>query len=78
MSVSLDDNLQRWQQAIDADKLTWPYHVSDLKKWSSAAARIYGVSGIPFTVLIDQEGNIVQTNLRGAQLEQALEQLLGK
>jgi len=78
LSVSLDDNLQRWQQAIDADKLTWPYHVSDLKKWSSASAKIYGVSGIPFTVLIDQQGNIVQTNLRGPQLEQALEQILGK
>jgi thiol-disulfide isomerase/thioredoxin len=78
MSVSLDDNLQRWQQAIDADKLSWPYHVSDLKKWQCAAAKIYGVSGIPFTVLIDQQGNIVQTNLRGVQLEQALEKLLGK
>lgn len=78
MSVSLDDNLERWKQAIEADHLSWPNHVSDLKKWSSAAAQKYQVRGIPFTVLIDQEGNIIQTNLRGPALEQALVQLLGE
>ena len=30
------------------------------------------------TVLIDQEGNIYQTNLRGPQLEEAVKQLLGE
>jgi len=78
MSVSLDDNLDRWKQAIDADGLIWPNHVSDLKKWSSAAAQKYQVRGIPFTVLIDQKGNIYQTNLRGPQLEAAVKQLLGE
>lgn len=78
MSVSLDDNLDRWKMAIEQDGLTWPYHVSDLKKWSSAAAKIYQVRGIPFTALIDEEGNIIATNLRGAQLEQALKDILGE
>lgn len=78
MSVSLDDNLDRWKQAIQQDGLTWPNHVSDLKKWSSAAAQKYAVRGIPFTVLIDQEGNIIATNLRGQGLEDALIQILGK
>jgi len=78
MSVSLDDNLDRWKQAIDQDGLTWPNHVSDLKKWSSAAAQKYAVKGIPFTVLIDQEGNIIETNLRGPALEEALIKILGK
>jgi len=78
MSVSLDDNLDRWKQAIEADGLVWPNHVSDLKKWSSAAAQKYQVRGIPFTVLIDQAGNIYQTNLRGPQLEEAVKQLLGE
>lgn len=78
MSVSLDGDLERWKQAIEQDNLSWPNHVSDLKKWSSAAAQIYQVRGIPFTVLIDQEGKIIQTNLRGPALEQALSQLLDK
>lgn len=78
MSVSLDDNLERWKMAIEQDQLSWPNHVSDLKKWSSAAAKIYQVRGIPFTVLIDEEGNIVATNLRGVQLEEALKARLGE
>lgn len=76
MSVSLDDNLDRWKQAIEQDGLIWPNHVSDLKKWQSAVGQIYQVRGIPFTVLIDQQGNIVQTNLRGPALEEAVSRLL--
>ncbi len=76
MNVSLDDNLDRWKQAIEQDGLIWPNHVSDLKKWNSAVGRIYQVRSIPFTVLIDQQGNIVSTNLRGAALEEAVSKLL--
>jgi len=76
MSVSLDNNLDNWKNAIDKDQLEWPNHVSDLKQWSSAVGRMYQVTGIPFTVLIDKEGNIVSTNLRGAQLEEEVARLL--
>ena len=75
MSVSLDKDKQRWLDAIKKDNLSWPYHVSDLKFWSSKAARLYGVSGIPFTVLIDQEGKIIRTKLRSQQLAQELSRL---
>ncbi len=58
-SVSLDQDRQRWVQAIAADKLTWPYHVSDLKGWQSEGAQLYGIRSIPQTVLVDKEGNIL-------------------
>jgi len=77
LSVSLDDNKASWLAAIEKDKLTWPYHVSDLKKWGNEAARAYQVSGIPFTVLVDKEGNIVDTKLRGVELERALHTIFG-
>lgn len=78
MSVSLDNNLDSWKKAIEADNLQWPNHVSDLKKWSSAVAKQYQVQGIPFTVLIDREGNIIDTKLRGAQLELKLAEIFGQ
>lgn len=78
MSVSLDKSYDNWVAAIEKDNLTWPYHVSDLQQWSSKVGRLYGVSGIPFTVLIDQEGKIIKTKLRGAELTAELERLLGK
>ena len=55
----------------------WDYHVSDLKKWECAPAKLYGVNSIPRTFLIDKEGNIAAMNLRGAgQIEEVLKTLL--
>ncbi len=68
---------KRWTDAIAKDNLTWPYHVSELKKWESVAGRLYGVRGIPKTFLIDREGNIAAVGLRGAaSIEQALQQVI--
>lgn len=75
-SVSLDQDLERWKAAIEADGLLWPGHVSDLQGWQNAASRAYGVSSIPHAVLVDQNGVIVATHLRGPALRQQLEQLL--
>ena len=74
-SVSLDKEKGKWEQAIKADNLSWPSHVSDLKGWSNAASQLYNVRSIPFSVLIDKDGNIIQTNLRGPGLEQALQSI---
>jgi peroxiredoxin len=73
--VSLDDNKDKWQNAITHDGLTWK-HVSDLKGWSSAAAQAYQVSSIPFTVLLDKNGRIIAKGLRGEELEQKLSEIL--
>lgn len=76
LGVSLDRNRDRWLQAIQADGLTWK-HVSDLKYFQCEAAVDYGVSAIPFTVLVDKEGKVVAQNLRGPSLERKLEELFG-
>lgn len=78
MSVSLDKEADKWKQAIEKDKLVWPNHVSDLKGWACAAAQKYGVRGIPFTVLVDKDGKIIQTKLRGADLERELVRIFGQ
>ena len=77
ISVSLDSDLQKWLAAIKADGLIWPNHVSDLGGWNSSVSKKYNVSSIPFTVLVDKEGNIVQTNLRGQALETKLVEIFG-
>ncbi|MCH2234443.1 MAG: AhpC/TSA family protein [Crocinitomicaceae bacterium] len=76
-SVSLDGKKEPWEAAIKADGLIWPYHVSDLKKWGNAAAQAYAVKSIPFTVLIDREGKIIATKLRGQLLENQLKTIFG-
>lgn len=75
LGVSLDRSKDSWVKAIAQDGLTW-HHVSDLKYWSSQAARTYGVSSIPHTVLVDREGRIVAKKLRGAALEKKVAEML--
>ncbi len=68
---------KRWLSAIKQDNLKWDNHVSDLKKWDSGPARTYGVRSIPATFLIDKDGKIAATGLRGAKaIEAALKKLL--
>lgn len=75
LGVSLDDNKEKWVEAIMKDKLTWE-HISDLKGWQSIAARDYGVQGIPANFLVDPNGNIIASNLRGPDLEAKLAEVL--
>lgn len=74
-SVSLDNNLENWKEAIKKDGLVWPNHVSDLLQWKSPLPQLYGFSGIPYTVLLNKEGKIIGTGLRGKALEQKLEDI---
>jgi len=73
--VSLDRTHDEWVKAIKADKLDW-IHVSDLKYWNSIAAKKYGVRSIPASFLLDPDGKIIATNLRGPALEAKLKELL--
>ncbi len=75
-SISLDNNERAWAQAIKQDGLIWKYHVSDLKKWRNEAAQVYGVSSIPSSFLIDQNGIVIAKNLRGMAIDQQLDALV--
>lgn len=76
-SVSLDNDRKKWLTAIKKDQLTWPSHVSELKGWQTSVLPMYGISSIPFTVLIGKDGNIISTGLRGPTLEAKLKEIFG-
>ena len=74
--VSLDGTKKNWENAIEKDGLGQWIHVSDLKEWQSEDARAYNVNSIPSNFLIDPEGKIIATNLRGPALGAKLSELL--
>ena len=76
LGVSLDKDANQWAAAIQADGLKWP-QVSDLLFWESPTAKQYNIRSIPANFLIDSEMRIVAKNLRGAELEAKLEELIG-
>ncbi len=71
--VSLDQpsGMDNWKAAIKEDQLSWT-QVSDLKFWSNAAARLYGVRSIPQNFLLDPAGKIIAHNLTGEDLDNFL------
>ena len=72
--ISLDKTKPEWVAAIKQDGLNW-IHVSDLKYWGSPVARQYGIESIPANYLLDKDGKIIGSNLRGADLEAELDKL---
>ncbi len=72
--VSLDREKNSWVSAISDDNLAWT-HVSDLNFWNSEVVPVFGIEGIPFSILIDKEGKIVAKNLRGPALDRKLNEI---
>jgi peroxiredoxin len=75
LGVSLDQDKKAWLKAIKDDGLVWK-QISDLKFWNSAAATLYHVEAIPYNVLIDPQGKIIATELRGNDLHNKLAEVL--
>lgn len=75
LGVSLDESKEDWLKAISDDKLAWA-QVSDLKGWKNEVAASYAVRSIPSNFLLDPEGKIIEKNLRGEKLTEALEKYL--
>lgn len=77
VAISLDDSQDDLDAFLkDHPEMTW-VQLFDGKGWESDIAVQYEVEGIPFTLLLDQQGNIVRQDLRGEALENALADLLG-
>lgn len=80
VGFSLDegnDGKEKWLKAIEKDGLPW-VQLSDLAGWTSPIAMLYNLKAIPANFLLDPSGKIVAKNLRGEELEQKLEEILGK
>ena len=77
VGVSLDKNQSSWARAIEDDGLSWN-HVSNLKYWQDPIALLYGVRSIPAAFVLNKDGVIVAKNLRGAQLDAKIEELLNE
>ena len=68
IGISLDDEKEDWEMAIEADGLDW-INVSSLKGWDCDIARLYNVKGVPALFILDENNNIIATGLRDEQLK---------
>lgn len=74
LAVSLDQSKENWLKAIEQDGLPW-LHVSDLKGWNNEVGRLYGIRAVPANFLLDKDGKVIASNLRGEDLNKKLASL---
>jgi peroxiredoxin len=73
--VSLDKAREAWIKGIKDDHLEKWIHVSDIKYWNSVVVSLYKIESIPCNILLDRDGRIIASNLRGEMLEIKLAEL---
>lgn len=72
ISISMDTKVDDWQRGIKQVNTAW-VHLSELKGMSSNIAKTYGIASIPYALLLDTNGVIIEVNnLRGPMLDLVL------
>ena len=69
VSITLDAKDGDWRKALADEQMPW----TQLTAKGTNVSKQYNVKGIPHILLLDPEGKIVGINLRGEELEEALQ-----
>ena len=64
------------ENAVKTMHMTWP-QASELRSWDNIMTQKYGVTSIPYTILIDSNGTIIGQQLRGEELENTVKTVFG-
>ena len=73
-SVSIDKDDAAWRKAMKEENMPWAQ--AQAPKAGKDVMKQYQFSGIPYILVLDEEGKIVAKNLRGKALTDKLEELL--
>ncbi|MEE2615955.1 MAG: TlpA disulfide reductase family protein [Verrucomicrobiota bacterium] len=74
IGISLDSNENNLKRFLKKENMPWPQFF-DGKGWDNELAKKHGIRSIPAMWLVDQEGNLIDTNAR-SNLEDKVEKLL--
>ncbi|MGL5683272.1 MAG: TlpA family protein disulfide reductase [Marinifilaceae bacterium] len=74
LSVSIDKKESDWLKALKEEAMPWKQIQAD--NAGKDVMKSYQFSGIPHIVVLDKEGNIVGTGLRGTKLKETIAELV--
>ena len=74
LSVSIDKDCNAWRKAMKDENMPWAQ--VQAPKAGKDVMKLYQFSGIPYILVLDQEGRIVGKNLRGQKLMDKLEEMV--
>ncbi|RLD18690.1 MAG: hypothetical protein DRI69_09840 [Bacteroidetes bacterium] len=75
IGVAGDFVRDRWKKAIVKDGLPW-VNISDIKGFDGTAIKMYGIKSLPYTVLLDKEGKIIEKGLTGEELRIKIREII--
>lgn len=74
LGISFDEEQSAWEKALKRIDAPWD-HLCETKGIQSELGKAYNIRGIPYAILLDQDGKILLVNQRGQFLEYYLEYL---
>jgi len=77
VGINLDEDKKAFADYVKKEEIAWTQYF-DGGGWENKVAQIYGVHSIPFTLLIDDEGIVKATGMRGVQLYNKIGDLLNR
>ena len=75
IGISLDQSRDKLVGYLEKEGITWPQFF-DGTGWKNRVAQMYGIRAIPHMYLIDGEGVIRKSDVRGHALEPAVAELI--
>lgn len=76
LNVSIDGERSEWMEAIKEIGMNWD-QISNLNRWDDPIVRLYHVTSVPTNYLLDENGKVIGIKLKGKDLENKMEELLG-
>jgi thiol-disulfide isomerase/thioredoxin len=76
LSVSLDEDEQKWKDFVAKNEMTWPQYRDG--GFEGPVARLFGVGAIPQTFTIDSDGVLQDQHIGDASIEGKLKKLIAR
>jgi thiol-disulfide isomerase/thioredoxin len=74
LSVSLDDDEQKWKEYVTKNEMTWPQYRDG--GFTGSVAKMFAVTAIPHTFTIDADGVLQEEHIGDASIEGKLKKLV--
>lgn len=74
VSISIDEKKDDWDKAMKEENMIWT-QLCDPKGFEGPVAKVYNIMGVPTCIILDKEGRIFKTDMRGAALDAVLQEL---
>jgi len=76
VSINLDTRRLRVSEFVQDEKIPWPCLFEDEVGWNHPMAIEFGIDGIPATILVGRDGNVITLDARADRLKDLLPNLL--